>query len=118
MSNLWPRVMAIIDEHLLEYFRRKPVCEMCGAPSPGRLDPHHVRRRGASGGFRFDTPLNLVALCPGFWGGACHEKHGNNPVMRGAFERIIAAREGLEDSAAVRDAINRLEQRMVKEVRS
>lgn len=109
--------LSIIDENLLDYFRRKPACEYCGAVSPGRLDPHHVRRRGAGGGSRLDVVLNLVSLCPGLWAGQCHEKHGN-PKIRPVFEAMIAKREGLANAAAVRKAINRLLLSLVKEVRS
>ena len=72
--------MIVIDEDLLAFFRNKPKCEMCGTKSPGKLDPHHVTTRGHGGGLRLDTALNLVALCPGLYGGQCHAKYGDDPA--------------------------------------
>ena len=71
-------------------------CEMCGAKSPGRLEVHHVTTRGHGGGLRLDTALNLVALCPGLYGGQCHAKYGDDPAYLPEFLKIVAKREGLE----------------------
>lgn len=110
--------MIIIDENLLDYFRQKKFCELCGARSPGRLDPHHVRKRGSGGGFQLDIVLNLVSLCPGLWGQKCHVLKGDDPKMRTTFESIIARREGLENEDAVRTIILGFDQRVGTEVRS
>lgn len=93
-------------------------CELCLSPSTGHLDCHHVRKRGSGGGFRLDTALNLVALCPGLMGGKCHVLKGDDPKMRPMFEELIAKREGLPDAAAVRDVIYGFDQRVGTEIRS
>ena len=96
------------DESLLEYFRGKPNCEFCNRPSPGRLEPHHVLTRGHSGGSRLDVALNLVALCPGLYGGQCHTRFGDDPRYLERFLGIVARREGLADGREVQECIWRL----------
>jgi len=77
-----------------------------------------VRKRGSGGGFRLDTALNLVALCPGLVGGQCHVLKGDDPKMRPVFEELIAKREGLENGEAIRDIILAFDRRVGTEVRS
>lgn len=99
--------MRIVDDNLLDYFRSRPRCEYCGHASPGRLDPNHVYARGIGGGSRLDVVLNLVALCPGWTGGQCHDKYHNGRISRAELWRIIETREGLEEGQA-EAAVHRL----------
>ena len=90
--------MKIIDEAVLEMYRRKTRCEHCGRFCPTGLDPHHaIVKRGMGGGSRLDIHLNLVALCRGFtrngWK-SCHAEAERGEITIDAMAKIIARREG------------------------
>lgn len=89
--------MTIIDDDLLEYFRKRP-CELCRAPP--RSQPHHLMGRGHSGGWRLDVSIGLMSLC-----GICHSEHGDEPRSLQMLLGIVARREGLLGWEVVRDAI-------------
>lgn len=74
-----------VDEAVLERARRRPRCEWCGRPSRGRLDPAHVRSRGAGG---HDTDENVAGLCR-----PCHDNHhaGHSPTPD-ELRKVIARR--------------------------
>lgn len=58
--------MLVVNEPLLDYFRAKGSCEVCGQRE-NTLHPHHIKPRGHGGGSRLDAAVNLIALC-----GLCH----------------------------------------------
>ena len=68
----------IKDEKLLAHMRGLP-CELCGGGDNWDMNAerfhnqvHHIRHRGMGGGFRQDTPGNLITTCA-----RCHSRfHG------------------------------------------
>jgi len=95
--------MTIIDENLLQYFRRKDRCELCGMPNQLGVDPHHIKPRGMGGGSRLDVVLNLIALCR-----ACHIRAEAGTPTQLALWHLVADREGLRNGTMVQDAIRTL----------
>lgn len=90
--------MKIIDEALLDCFRRKEACEWCHARTRAGLDPHHIIAKGMGGGNRLDHPWNLVALCR-----ACHQLVHQGQILRIDLWAIVAAREGVLQEAIERE---------------
>jgi hypothetical protein len=76
----------IINENLLEQFRRKRRCEWCGHSVTG-CDPHHVFTRGAG---RLDLRINLIGLCR-----ECHNDVHLGHIARFDLLAVVAAREGM-----------------------
>lgn len=92
--------MVIVDESLLDEFRRKSRCEFCARTVTTGLHPHHVIARGMAAGSRLDHPLNLIAVCPPFDGKpGCHQDIHCGRISRSEIERIVARREGLSVAA-------------------
>lgn len=85
----------VIDDDMLDYFRRKTFCELCGKPCPQGCDPDHVQCRGMGGGSRIDTPLNIVHPCR-----ECHNKRHAGLIPRSRLWAIIDARYGLAPGTA------------------
>ena len=81
--------MKIINEALLNDFRRAPCCEVCFRKNRSGLQPHHYRAKGIGGAWRMDVRINLIALCL-----FCHRKAHDGNVSRKRILEIIAAREG------------------------
>ncbi len=79
--------MKIVDEDLLEQFRRAGRCEICQRWFY-RLQPHHWLPRGMNSCRRLDVPANLIALCV-----VCHAKAEAVNIPREEILRIIAQRE-------------------------
>lgn len=81
--------MIVINEKLLDEFRRKARCEFCGRKARGGLDAHHIYAKGMGGGSRLDIRRNLVGLCR-----ECHTSHhaGNEP-LRCDLMALVATRE-------------------------
>jgi hypothetical protein len=81
----------IIDEKLLDYFRDKRICELCGRRIPWKekAHPHHVQARGHGGGSRLDVALNVLGAC---W--QCHSDAGTPEGKEQCLE-VVAYREGL-----------------------
>lgn len=82
--------IAIIDEAVLDIFRRKKFCELCRKYFRDGLHPHHVFERGMGGWRRFDVEINLCGLC---W--KCHGLYHSGKIERAAILAVVAAREGL-----------------------
>ena len=80
--------MKIIDEALLQEFRCKEVCELCGRRTRQGLDPCHYLARGMGSGRRLDVRINLVAACRD-----CHNKQHSGQLPRRRLLEVIAARE-------------------------
>lgn len=80
--------MKLVNEDLLDTFRKAPRCEYCLAPNIHGLDPAHIYSRGAG---RVDIPENLVALCR-----RCHSAQGarNGPSIKD-LELLAALRLGI-----------------------
>jgi hypothetical protein len=53
----------IIDEKLLDEFRRTLRCGWCQRPQIHGCHPHHLLGRGMGGCRRLDVRINLIALC-------------------------------------------------------
>lgn len=77
------------NDDLLDYFRRRPECELCGLVKACH-DPHHIKPKGIGGGSRLDVACNLMALCR-----ACHIEVHAGKISKAQLLEIIAAREGL-----------------------
>lgn len=56
--------MKVENEQLLQAFREKKRCEICGEPATVPLHPHHIYARGMGGAARLDVSINLLAVCP------------------------------------------------------
>lgn len=80
--------MKIINEELMDEFRDAPRCEWCKKPTRGRLDPHHLWKRGIGGGWRLDCRLNLISLCR-----PCHNLAEDDTADRGSLVAIVSQRE-------------------------
>lgn len=78
---------AIIDPALLEEYRLRCKCELCGKEVRGGTQPHHLFTRGAG---RMDVSFNLAALCA-----PCHHAIHLNAVWKPRLFGIVAAREGM-----------------------
>jgi hypothetical protein len=89
--------MIIIDEELLDEFRHKTRCEVCGKRIWTGLDPHHIFAKGLGGGSQLDIRENLISLCR--W---CHSSHhaGHNPTRK--LLLLIAAKR---ENCAVEEII-------------
>jgi hypothetical protein len=94
--------MTIIDEELLDQFRRKTRCEYCKQHSRSGCDPHHYKAKGMGGGKRLDHPWNMIALCR-----ACHSAVHDGNIPRCSLLLIIATREGAAQDA-IEMELNRL----------
>ena len=80
--------MKVIDETLLDEFRRKTRCEWCKAAVPG-CQPHHLYAKGMGGGSVLDVKVNLMGLC---W--KCHRDVHNGNIPRHALIAVVSYREG------------------------
>lgn len=60
--------MKIENNAVLDTFREKTQCELCGN-SVGRAEPHHFYAKGMGAGHQMDVAFNLVALCR-----YCHQR--------------------------------------------
>ena len=85
--------MKVIDNRLLNEFRKKKVCEFCGEFITDGCDPHHILARGQGGGGRLDVRINLIGLCPYWQGNDCHRKAQANRIKRDVLLAIVARRE-------------------------
>jgi hypothetical protein len=79
--------MKVINEDLLDTFRRKPRCEVCKRRFDV-LEPHHVWAKGMGGGGRLDVPQNLISVCR-----YCHQAIHLGKVSRLELLAIVARRE-------------------------
>ena len=82
--------MKIVDEEVMDHFRRKTRCELCGKYSRDGMDPHHLFGRGMGGWRRFDVAVNLISLCR-----ICHNAFHAGRIERAAILAVVAAREGM-----------------------
>lgn len=61
----FPKDKPVIDQEYIDELKR--IVGRCEHPQGCRmrvgLDVHHVKGRGLGGGFRKDTPENLIVLC-------------------------------------------------------
>lgn len=80
--------MRIINEALLDTFRRKEACEYCKTRTQSGLDPHHYLAKGMGSGRRIDHPWNLLAVCR-----ACHQLIHQGQIARCDLLAVIATRE-------------------------
>jgi len=92
--------MKIIDEPLLDEFRRKVLCEWCERPAV--LVPHHIYARGMGGGGRLDIRENLISLCC-----ICHHFAHMGAIQRLSLLAIAGKRCGKTCEEA-KDLIERL----------
>lgn len=83
------------DEALLDEFRTRGRCEVCGVFCAMR-EPHHILPKGCGGGGRHDIRENLIAVgstlmfeCP------CHRDIHDGRIKREVLLEIVAKREGL-----------------------
>lgn len=76
----------VIDEALLDEFRRPGLCEWCGKHGP--REPHHVFSKGMGGHQRFDIRINLISLCRG-----CHQRFHDGGLRRSDLLQVVADRE-------------------------
>lgn len=77
----------VVNESLLDLFRKSGNCENC-TKWCDRREPHHHRGRG-QGAMRIDLAINLVALCL-----ECHHSaHFSSDPSRAKLLAIIAKRE-------------------------
>lgn len=79
--------MKVVDEELLDKFRRPGPCEWCGERGP--REPHHVFSKGMGGHQRFDLRINLISLCR-----ECHQRFHDGGLRRDDFLHAVAQREG------------------------
>jgi hypothetical protein len=86
--------MKLIDNAVLQEFRGKQRCELCGVYARNALQPHHAFARGHGGGNRLDHPYNLAAVC-GPYDKDCHGKIHAGKIKRDDVLKVIANREGL-----------------------
>ena len=97
--------MKHIDEALLESFRNKRRCDLCGLPVYNvRPEPHHVYPKGMGSGSRVDIRENIMAV---HW--KCHRSIEDGNVHREVCWLIVALREKLtveECKASVMRVIN------------
>ena len=100
--------MKHIDYALLDEFRTRGRCEVCGVFCAAR-EPHHLLARGMGGGGRMDIRENLIAVgsslpfpeCP------CHRAIHDGHIAKDDLLQIVARREGLT-AAAVQSRLFRL----------
>ena len=86
--------MKVIDEELMQAFRLKTHCELCGYALKYYAHPHHCRHRGHDGGGRLDIQINLISL-GGPWDCNCHGKYHDGNIPREQILEVVAKREGL-----------------------
>jgi|SRR5579862_4433673 len=94
--------MKIVDEALLESFRKRGRCDVCGRLCD-RREPHHLLGKGAGGGGRMDVRENLLSLgatqpfprCP------CHDLCQSRKIALKEQCAIVARREGLSSGQVV-----------------
>lgn len=95
--------MSVLDE-----FRTRGPCELCGVMQP-RREPHHAFTRGAGGK---DIRENLVALGPHDtpWVCCCHRRVHDGHIPRRCVLSVIALREGrtLEEIEYINNEARRL----------
>lgn len=82
--------MIIVNEATLQLFREAKCCELCGKPTPGGADVHHLIAKGSGGGRRMDVAINLIALDR-----SCHQNLHAGAVAAD-LRRIVAKREGVK----------------------
>ena len=81
--------MIVINEKVLDRFRRASRCEFCGEMRS--TEPAHIIARGLGGGSRLDIALNLVALDR-----KCHtNSHATGVPSRLDMLGAVVRREGL-----------------------
>lgn len=80
--------MKIINDALLQEFRIKTECELCGRRTRQGLDPCHYLARGMGSSHRLDIRINLAAACRD-----CHSKQHSGQLPRRRLLAVIAARE-------------------------
>ncbi len=101
--------MTHIDQDLLDLFACSTHCEYCERQTPEGCSPHHFwKRRGAGGGTRLDIPINLIALCWGWYRGrwsSCHDLAHEGKLVREDFLPIVARREQ-RSAESIIDEIN------------
>jgi len=68
----------------LDWVRRRPCCELCGQPTLGGCQAHHVLGRGLEGVNRLDHLWNLMGLCRD-----CHAAI-HTEGTRGLMQRLLA----------------------------
>ena len=81
--------MKIVNEALLDEFRRKEKCEQCGRRKRTGMEPSHIFARGRSSAFRMDVRINLLAQCRD-----CHQAYHDGNTPRRYLLEIVAKREG------------------------
>lgn len=79
--------MKIINEKLLNLFRRGGPCEHCKRMT-ARRQPHHIFCRGLNSARRLDVTINLISLCV-----QCHNDFHNGRILRCDLLAIVATRE-------------------------
>lgn len=79
--------MVIVNEPLLDVFRRAGKC--CWCKRSGPTDPHHVSAKGMSNSKRLDCSINLASLCR-----RCHTELHAGHIERFSLLAIVAQREG------------------------
>ena len=87
--------MKIVDEPLLDTFRTRGRCEVCGVFCAMR-EPHHVICKGMGGGRRLDVRENLLAVGSSlpFPECGCHGLVHDGKIKRSALLEILAKRDG------------------------
>lgn len=101
----------IVNEVLLDAFRRRRRCEYCNRPTPEGCDPHHLFAKGMGGAWRLDVRINVIALCR-----CCHDCFHLGNILREDLLAVVCSREGrLQDD--VLEEIHRL-RRLPKEAPS
>lgn len=93
--------MRIIDDALLDEFRTRGRCEMCGKMCRVR-EPDHYMAEGHGGGNKMDVRCNVVGV------GAmrtfeclCHRKRHDGNLPRAEILAVIAKREGVAEESVL-----------------
>lgn len=79
--------VGVVDDRLLQDFRDRWKCEICGKRGP--VSPHHVYARGIGGGSRVDIECNLLSACID-----CHSAVHAGLISRQRCWEIIGKRLG------------------------
>lgn len=83
--------MQVFDDALLDVFRAKRRCELCGVGIEYvKAEPHHIASKGMGGGGQLDIAMNLLATHLG-----CHHAIHLGRVDRRVVWFIVACREHL-----------------------
>lgn len=113
--------VTIIDEKLLDEFRKPGKCEWCGARCRLR-EPAHVYGRGHGGGRRLDVRFNLISLgSTRAFQCECHTLHhaGERPIQcdlaAKVAEREKTTQDAIEEALyAIRRLPNRSPDRLIR----